>query len=78
MRAVSSEIVMSDPLGGVYKKLVIQDDKLVGACLYGDTADGSWYLELLREGRSVSGIRDTLMFGEAAGAARQPSAALPA
>ena len=74
----AEEIVMSDPLGGVYKKLVIQDDKLVGACLYGDTADGSWYLELLREGRSVSGIRDTLMFGEAAGAARQPSAALPA
>lgn len=74
----AEEIVMSDPLGGVYKKLVIQGDKLVGACLYGDTVDGSWYLELLRNGRSVSGIRDTLMFGEAAGAARQPSAAQPA
>jgi nitrite reductase (NADH) large subunit len=58
------EIVMSDPFGGVYKKLVIKDDKLVGACLYGDTVDGSWYFKLLREGRSIGDIRDRLMFGE--------------
>ena len=58
------EIVLSDPYGGVYKKLVIQGDKLVGACLYGDTVDGSWYFKLLRDGRSISDIRDKLMFGE--------------
>ncbi|MBS0444256.1 MAG: NAD(P)/FAD-dependent oxidoreductase [Proteobacteria bacterium] len=60
----SEEIVLSDPQGGVYKKLVIKGDKLVGACLYGDTVDGSWYFKLLREGRSVGDIRDRLMFGE--------------
>ncbi len=60
----TEEIVMSDPFGGVYKKLVIKDDKLVGACLYGDTVDGGWYFELLRDGRSVHDIRDTLMFGQ--------------
>ena len=60
----TEEIVMSDPFGGVYKKLVIQDDKLVGACLYGDTVDGSYYFKLLREGRSISDIREKLMFGE--------------
>jgi nitrite reductase (NADH) large subunit len=60
----TEEIVMSDPFGGVYKKLVIKDDKLVGACLYGDTVDGSWYFKLLREGRNVGDIRDKLMFGE--------------
>jgi nitrite reductase (NADH) large subunit len=60
----TEEIVMSDPFGGVYKKLVLKDDKLVGACLYGDTVDGSWYFKLLREGRSVADIRDKLMFGE--------------
>ncbi len=65
----TEEIVMSDPLGGVYKKLVIRDDKLVGACLYGDTVDGSWYIRLLRDGGSVDAIRDTLMFGETALAA---------
>jgi nitrite reductase (NADH) large subunit len=58
------EIVMSDPFAGVYKKLVIQNDQLVGACLYGDTVDGSWYFKLLREGRKVADIRDKLMFGE--------------
>jgi nitrite reductase (NADH) large subunit len=60
----TEEIVMSDPFGGVYKKLVLKDDKLVGACLYGDTVDGSFYFKLLRDGRSVADIRDKLMFGE--------------
>ena len=60
----TEELVMSDPYGGVYKKLVIKNDKLVGACLYGDTVDGSWYFKLLRDGRSISDIRDKLMFGE--------------
>ncbi len=58
------EIVLSDPTGGVYKKLVLQGDKLVGACLYGDTVDGSWYFKLMREGKSVAALRERLMFGE--------------
>ncbi|HMC15615.1 MAG TPA: nitrite reductase large subunit NirB, partial [Albitalea sp.] len=58
------EIVTSDPFGGVYKKLVIKGDKLVGACLYGDTVDGSWYFKLLREGRSLTDIRAKLLHGE--------------
>ncbi len=60
----TEEITLSDPIGGVYKKLVLRDDKLIGACLYGDTVDGAWYFSLLREGRSVAEIRDHLMFGE--------------
>ena len=60
----TEEILMSDPYGGVYKKLVLKDDKLIGACMYGDTVDGSYYFKLLREGRSVADIRDKLMFGE--------------
>ena len=60
----TEELVLSDPFAGVYKKLVIKDDKLVGACLYGDTVDGSWYFKLLRDGRSIADIRDKLMFGE--------------
>jgi nitrite reductase (NADH) large subunit len=58
------EIVLSDPVGGVYKKLVLQDNKLAGAVLYGDTVDGAWYFQLLREGRNVAEIRDHLMFGQ--------------
>lgn len=58
------EIILSDPIGGVYKKLVIKDDKLIGACLYGDTVDGSWYFKLLRDAKNIAEIRDSLMFGE--------------
>ena len=56
-------IVLSDPFGGTYKKLVIRGDKLVGACLYGDTEDGSRYFQLIREGSSIAAHRDRLMFG---------------
>ncbi len=59
-------ILLSDPAGGLYKKLVLQGDRLVGVCLYGDTADGPWYFELLREGRALGPLRDRLMFGERA------------
>ncbi|MBS0308375.1 MAG: NAD(P)/FAD-dependent oxidoreductase [Proteobacteria bacterium] len=60
----TEQIVLSDPIGGVYKKLVLKDNKLVGACLYGDTVDGTWYFKLLREGKDIGEIRDSLMFGE--------------
>lgn len=62
--ADTEDIVLSDPAGGVYKRLVIKDGKLVGACLYGDTVDGAWYFKLLREGRAIGELRDRLMFGE--------------
>ncbi|MEO3691780.1 nitrite reductase large subunit NirB [Roseateles paludis] len=61
----TQEMVMSDPFGGVYKKLVIQNDQLVGACMYGDTVDGGWYFKLIREGRKITDIRDQLLHGEA-------------
>ncbi|MDR3390279.1 MAG: nitrite reductase large subunit NirB [Sulfuriferula sp.] len=58
------EILLSDPVGGVYKKIVIQDNRIAGAVMYGDTVDGAWYFQLLREGRNISDIRDHLMFGQ--------------
>ena len=61
----AEEIVFSDPAVGVYKKLIIAHDRLVGAVLFGDTADGLWYLDLIRAGSSVAHIRDELVFGRA-------------
>ncbi|MDQ2693804.1 MAG: nitrite reductase large subunit NirB, partial [Pseudomonadota bacterium] len=61
----TEEIVLADPGAGVYKKLVIKDDRLVGSVMYGDTVDGAWYFNLLREGSSIREIRGHLMFGEA-------------
>jgi nitrite reductase (NADH) large subunit len=55
---------MHDAAGGVYKKLVLKDDKLVGAVMYGDTKDGAWYFQMIRDGKNVADIRDHLMFGQ--------------
>jgi len=57
-------ITLCDPIDGIYKKLVIKDDVLVGACLYGDTADGGWYFRQIRENQAIGRQRDHLMFGE--------------
>ena len=57
------EVVLHDAAGGVYKKLVLRDNRVVGSVLYGDTVDGSWYFELLKDRQDVHELRDQLMFG---------------
>jgi nitrite reductase (NADH) large subunit len=59
----TEEIVLSDPAGGIYKKLVIKGEHLAGAVLYGDTADAAWYFQLLKDQQNIAEIRDHLMFG---------------
>jgi nitrite reductase (NADH) large subunit len=61
----ADEILLSDPGLGVYKKLVIADGRLTGAVLFGDTADGLWYLDLIRTGLDIEAMRDELAFGRA-------------
>ena len=51
----TESILYSDPIGGVYKRLVIKDNKLVGGVMIGDTVDGAWYFALLRDGKEVCG-----------------------
>jgi nitrite reductase (NADH) large subunit len=60
----TEEIILHDPAGGVYKKLVVQDNRIVGGVLYGDTADGAWYFQMLRDRHDIHEIRDHLMFGQ--------------
>ena len=60
----TDEIVMHDAAGGVYKKLVLKDDKLIGAVMYGDTKDGSWYFQMIRDGKNIADVREHLMFGQ--------------
>ncbi len=61
----ADELTLKDEKGGVYKKLVIRDNRLTGAVLYGDTVDGAWYFQLIREGTDISDIRSRLLFGQA-------------
>jgi nitrite reductase (NADH) large subunit len=60
----TEEIVLHDAMGGVYKKLVVKDDKIIGGVLYGDTTDGAWYFRMLRDQQSIGEIRDHILFGE--------------
>jgi nitrite reductase (NADH) large subunit len=59
------DIVLRDATRGVYKRVIVKDDKLVGAVLYGDTADGNWYFDLLKKQEDVAEFRDALIFGQA-------------
>jgi nitrite reductase (NADH) large subunit len=59
------DVVLRDAARGIYKRLVLRDDRIVGAVLYGDTADGNWYFDLLRREEDISAIRDGLIFGQA-------------
>ncbi|PJN96704.1 nitrite reductase large subunit [Amaricoccus sp. HAR-UPW-R2A-40] len=74
------EIVFRDASRGVYKRLVLKDDVLLGAVMYGDTADGAWFFSKIKGKEDVSQGRDTLIFGPAyaGGAALDPMAAVAA
>ncbi len=47
------------------RRLTLRDGRLSGAVLYGDTADGGWYFDLMQRGTDLSAARSTLIFGEA-------------
>ncbi len=74
------EIVFRDAVRGVYKRLILQNDVIIGAVMYGDTDDGGWFLQKIKSGEDISGIRDTLIFGPnfAGGAPVDPLAAVAA
>lgn len=76
------DIVMRDAARGIYKRVVVKDDRVIGAVLYGDTQDGNWYFDLLRKQQDVAEIRDALIFGQAfaagGAASANPNAAVAA
>ena len=68
------EITLHDAKRGLYKKIILRDDKVVGCVLYGNVADGPWYVQLMRDKTDVSSFRDQIVFGRAL--AEQATAAL--
>ncbi len=79
--AECEDIVMRDAARGIYKRVVLKDDRIIGAVLYGDTADGNWYFDLMRKEEDISDIREGLIFGQAfasGGALADPNAAVAA
>ncbi len=74
------DVVFRDPARGIYKRLVLRDDTLIGAVMYGDTADGNWFFGLIKDGEDISAMRDSLIFGPSfqGGASLDPMAAVAA
>ena len=74
------DIVFRDPGRGIYKRLVIEDDVVLGAVFYGDTADSNWFFGLIKDKTDISEMRDTLIFGPSfqGGAQVDPMAAVAA
>ena len=74
------DIVFRDPARGIYKRLVIEGDQLIGAVMYGDTADGNWFFGLIKDATNITPMRNTLIFGPAyqGGAPSDPLAAVAA
>lgn len=59
------DIVLRDDAAGVYKRIVLRDDKVIGAVLYGETSDGPWFFDLMKAQAAAQGIREMLIFGSA-------------
>jgi nitrite reductase (NADH) large subunit len=61
----AEDLVLRDPRRGIYKKLVIEGNRIRGAVLYGETGDGSWYFDLMQQRADISALRERLLFGKA-------------
>ena len=74
------EIILRDAAAGIYKRVILQDNRIIGTVLFGETADGAWFNDLKKKEVDISEMRDTLIFGQAfqGGASADPLAAVAA
>jgi nitrite reductase (NADH) large subunit len=74
------EIVLRDAAAGVYKRIVIKENRIIGTVLYGETVDGAWFNDLKKKRTDISEMRETLIFGQAyqGGSPLDPTAAVAA
>ncbi len=62
--AETEDLVLRDPRRGVYKRIVVKGNTIVGAVLYGDVKDGPWYLDLMKNAVDIAAMRSRLLFGQ--------------
>jgi nitrite reductase (NADH) large subunit len=61
----TEDIVYRDAAKGIYKRLVIEGDKLIGVVLFGAANDGPWYLSQIKSGEPIADMRESIIFGQA-------------
>jgi NAD(P)H-dependent nitrite reductase small subunit len=59
----TEDLVLRDPRRGIYKRLVLKDNRITGVVLFGDVSDGAWYFELIQNKTDVTAFRSKLLFG---------------
>jgi nitrite reductase (NADH) large subunit len=74
------EIVLRDASAGVYKRIVLKENRIIGTVLFGETSDGAWFGDLQKKATDISQMRDTLIFGQVhqGGTGADPLAAVAA
>jgi nitrite reductase (NADH) large subunit len=75
----TEDVVLRDAARGIYKRLVLRDEKLVGVVCFGDAKDAGWYFELLKSGAELGPLRETMIFGQVSASAdpHEAIAAMP-
>lgn len=74
------DIVFRDPGRGIYKRLVLENNRIIGIVMYGETTDGNWFYGMMKDQTDISDMRETLIFGPGfqGGAPSDPMAAVAA
>jgi nitrite reductase (NADH) large subunit len=62
-------IRVHDEFEGIYKKVVVQDNKVIGAVLFGDTSDSTRLLSMMRNGDDISGMSKVALLPSESGEA---------
>jgi nitrite reductase (NADH) large subunit len=55
-------VVFSEPKRGIYKKLIVRDDRLIGAILLGDTGKAAYLMQAFDRGNALPDERSSLLF----------------
>jgi nitrite reductase (NADH) large subunit len=59
----TEDIYLHDKQAGIYKRILVKNDRIIGSVLYGDTSDAAWYFKLMKDEQNVHEIRNQLLFG---------------
>jgi NAD(P)H-dependent nitrite reductase small subunit len=65
-RADRESLVLSDKRRGVYKRIVLENNKVCGAVLFGDVREATKLRDLIADKTDIGPIRDQLLFDTAA------------
>jgi nitrite reductase (NADH) large subunit len=74
------EIVLRDASRGIYKRLILKENRIIGVVMYGDTEDGPWFFDKIKKAEDISENREMLIFGQSysGGVPLDPMAAVAA